>query len=350
MTHGQPPNSTPAPYLDIKSLRIHYGNQLVVTDLSFSGARGEFLTLLGPSGCGKTTTLRSIAGFVTPSSGSILVAGQEITALPAHRRNIGMVFQSYALFPHLTVHDNVAFGLRMRQVVKEQRQVRVVRALEMVGLAAFGDRYPSQLSGGQQQRVALARALVIEPDILLLDEPLSNLDANLRGELRHEIRVLQKQLNILTILVTHDQQEALAVSDRVAVMNDGKLIDMGTPEALCDHPGNPFAAAFLGARTVIAGRTRDGIFEAPGLAYRGAPDTAANIVLRGPRLRFDLPGGPLSMAGTVVTRVYLGDYFETDVEIAAGRVRMIVPSDAPPPAVGEHCTVSALPGGVSFIS
>ena len=350
MTHGQPPQSTPSPYLTVDSLRIYYGSQLAVQDLSFFAARGEFLTLLGPSGCGKTTTLRSIAGFVSPSGGRILIAGQDITALPPHRRNIGMVFQSYALFPHLTVHDNVGFGLRMRQVAKEQRQIRVARALEMVGLSDFGDRYPAQLSGGQQQRVALARALVIEPDILLLDEPLSNLDANLRAELRYEIRVLQKQLNILTILVTHDQQEALAVSDRVAVMNGGHLIEMGTPETLCDHPGNPFSAAFLGARTVIAGRTRDGIFEAPGLACGGAPETAVNIVLRGPRLRFNGSRGPLSMTGKVVSRVYLGDYFETDVEIASGRVRVIVPSDAPPPLVGEHCSISALSGGVSFIS
>ncbi len=350
MTSGQAPRGTPHSYLAVESLRIQYGNEIAVKDLSFSAVRGEFLTLLGPSGCGKTTTLRSIAGFVTPTSGKILVAGEDITALPAHRRNIGMVFQSYALFPHLTVHDNVGFGLRMRQVAKAQLHLRVARALEMVGLAAFGERYPSQLSGGQQQRVALARALVIEPTILLLDEPLSNLDANLRAELRNEIRMLQKRLDILTILVTHDQQEALAVSDRIAIMSDGKLVDVGTPEALCDRPGNPFAAAFLGARTVISGRTRDGVFEAPGLAYKGAPEFATNIVLRGPRLRLGNANGQLLMSGKIVTRVYLGDYFETDVEIPSGRVRVIVPSDAPPPAIGEHCFVSALPGGVSFIS
>jgi putative spermidine/putrescine transport system ATP-binding protein len=350
LTPGQAAQDTPHSYLSVESLRIQYGNEIAVKDLSFTAERGEFLTLLGPSGCGKTTTLRSIAGFVTPTSGKILVAGQDITTLPAHRRNIGMVFQSYALFPHLTVHDNVGFGLRMRQVAKSQLLLRVARALEMVGLAAFGERYPSQLSGGQQQRVALARALVIEPAILLLDEPLSNLDANLRAELRDEIRALQKQFHILTILVTHDQQEALAVSDRIAVMSEGRLVDIATPEALCDRPGNSFAAAFLGARTVIPGSTRDGVFEAPGLAYRGAPESATNIVLRGPRLRLGIAEGQLVMSGKIVTRVYLGDYFETDVEIPSGRVRVIVPSDAPPPAVGEHCFVSALPGGVSFIS
>lgn len=350
LTSAQTPPGTFSPYLIIDSLRIHYGSQLAVTDLSLSANKGEFLTLLGPSGCGKTTTLRAIAGFVAPTSGKILVAGQDISALPAHRRNFGMVFQSYALFPHLTIYDNVGFGLRMRHVEKSQHDSRVLRALDMVGLGAFSDRYPYQLSGGQQQRVALARALVIEPAILLLDEPLSNLDANLRAELRNEIRVLQKQLDILTILVTHDQQEAVAVSDRIAIMRDGKLVDMGTPESLCDRPADPFAAAFLGGRTVFSGRTRDGVFEAPGLEYQGAPESAIGIVLRGPRLRLGRSGGRLLLSGRIVTRVYLGDYFEMDVETSSGRVRLIVPSDEPPPAVGEYSFVSALPGGVSFIS
>ncbi len=328
MTPGQAAQDTPPfLYLSVESLRIQYGNEIAVKDLSFTAERGEFLTLLGPSGCGKTTTLRSIAGFVTPTSGKILVAGQDITTLPAHRRNIGMVFQSYALFPHLTVHDNVGFGLRMRQVAKSQLLLLALREqLEMVGLAAFGERYPSQLLGGQQQRVALARALVIEPAILLLDEPLSNLDANLRAELRDEIRALQKQLHILTILVTHDQQEALAVSDRIAVMSEGRMVDIATPEALCDRPGNLFAAAFLGARTVIPGSTRDGVFEAPGLAHtevRPSLQPISFCVVRASRA----PGiaeGQLVMSGKIVTRVYLGDYFETDVEIPSGRVRVIV--------------------------
>jgi putative spermidine/putrescine transport system ATP-binding protein len=350
LTHGQSLQGTLSSYLTVDSLQIQYAGHLAVNNLSFSAEKGEFLTLLGPSGCGKTTTLRAIAGFVAPASGKILVDGKDIIALPPHKRNIGMVFQSYALFPHLTVHDNVGFGLRMRQVGKTERRPRVDRALEMVGLAAHGDRYPSQLSGGQQQRVALARALVIEPAILLLDEPLSNLDANLRSELRNEIRQLQKQFNILTILVTHDQQEALAVSDRIAVMSEGRIVDLGTPEALCDRPGNPLAAAFLGGRTVIAGHTRDGIFEAPGLECKGAPESATSIVLRGPRLRLGSGDGQLSLAGLIVTRVYLGDYFEADVETLSGRVRIIVPSNAPPPAVGERCSISALPGGVSFIS
>ena len=337
-------------YLAVKGLCVRYGGQAAVKDLSFAADRGEFLTLLGPSGCGKTTTLRSIAGFVTPSQGKILVDGHDITTLPVHRRNIGMVFQSYALFPHLTVDDNVAFGLRMRQVAKMERRRRTAAVLEMVGLTQLAERYPAQLSGGQQQRVALARALVIEPAILLLDEPLSNLDANLRAELRNEISALQKRLKITTILVTHDQQEALAISDRIAIMKDGGIVDVGTPEALSDRPGDPFAAAFMGARTVIAGCTRSGIFEAPGLTCHGAPDGATRIVLRGPRLRFNGAGGQLALSGRVASRTYLGDYFEADVETQSGRVRIIVPSDTLPPGIGEECSISALPGGVSFIA
>ena len=336
-------------YLSIEGLRVEYGEHLAVKDLSLAVERGEFVTLLGPSGCGKTTTLRAVAGFVKPTSGAIRVEGRDLGALPPHKRNIGMVFQSYALFPHLTVGENVGFGLRMRHVSRSERDWRSAEALAMVGLASSADRYPSQLSGGQQQRVALARALVIEPQILLLDEPLSNLDANLRAELRGEIRGLQSRLGITTLLVTHDQQEALAVSDRVAVLNEGRIVDIGPPETLCDHPSDPFAAAFIGGRTVIGGEVRGGVFEAPGLFCVGAPEGAREIVLRGPRLRLGSPEGPLRLHGSIASRTYLGDTYEVDVSTPCGRVRVVAPSDQPPPAVGEPCRVSALPGGVSFI-
>ncbi len=336
-------------FLSIDSLCVRYGDHVAVNDLSLAVERGEFVTLLGPSGCGKTTTLRAVAGFVRPTAGSIRVEGRDLGALPPHRRNIGMVFQSYALFPHLTVGENVGFGLRMRHVSRAERDWRSTEALAMVGLASSADRYPSQLSGGQQQRVALARALVIEPQILLLDEPLSNLDANLRAELRGEIRALQSRLGITTLLVTHDQQEALAVSDRVAVLNEGRIVDIGAPETLCDHPSDPFAAAFIGGRTVIGGEVREGVFEAPGLLCTGAPEGAREIVLRGPRLRLGAPEGPLRLHGSIASRTYLGDSYEVDVDAPCGRVRVVAPSDQPPPAVGEPCRVSALPGGVSFI-
>jgi ABC-type Fe3+/spermidine/putrescine transport system ATPase subunit len=338
------------PYLRVEQLAVRYGEQFAVSDLSLTAGRGEFLTLLGPSGCGKTTTLRAIAGFVTPTSGRILVGGQDFTALPAHKRNMGMVFQSYALFPHLTVLENVAFGLRMRNVAKPERRQRAAAALEMVSLSLLADRYPAQLSGGQQQRVAIARALVIEPTILLLDEPLSNLDTNLRVELRQEIRALQKRLAITTILVTHDQQEALSVSDRIALLNAGKLVDMGTPQALCDLPQSPFTAAFIGARTVIAGKTRNGVFEAPGLRYAGAPEGATSIVLRGSRLKMNGSGGQLAIQGRVVGHTYVGDFFETEIETLSGQLRVLTPSNARPPAINEDCVVSALGEGVSFIS
>lgn len=336
-------------HLSVEGLEVQYGEQVAVTNLTLAAEKGEFLTLLGPSGCGKTTILRTIAGFVSPARGRILVGGKDIAPLPPHQRNIGMVFQSYALFPHMTVLENVAFGLRMRKMPRPDRESRVRAALEMVGLPQLASRYPAQLSGGQQQRVALARALVIEPAILLLDEPLSNLDANLRIELRSEIRALQKRLAITTILVTHDQQEALAVSDRIAILNQGRLVDVGSPISLCDTPSDAFAAAFIGGRTVITGRTLNGIFEAPGLRCAGAPDGATSIVLRGPKLRPNGAGGRLSIMGRVVSRTYLGDNFEAEIESASGRIRILVPSDAGLPGIGEQCVLSELPGAISFI-
>ena len=342
--------SRPEPHLVLDALTATYGNTTAVDAVTLEIAKGELVALLGPSGCGKTTTLRMIAGFVEPASGRILVGGQELTRLPAHRRNIGVVFQSYALFPHLPVIENVAFGLRMRHQAKAQRLGRASAMLQMVGLAALAERYPHQLSGGQQQRVALARALVIEPQILLLDEPLSNLDAHLRAEMRGEIRELQQRLAITTVFVTHDQQEALAMADRVAVMSAGELVEVGAPKALCDHPVHPFTASFLGARTVIEGRSRQGVFEAAGLRCEGAPEDASRLVLRAARLRFaDRARAPLDLEGVVVASAFIGDLFETDVETSVGRVRLLTPSDTDPPPLGAACHIQALPGGVSFI-
>jgi putative spermidine/putrescine transport system ATP-binding protein len=335
-------------HLSVQSLRVQYGRQIAVDGVSFAAAKGELLTLLGPSGCGKTTILRCIAGFVPPISGKILVADRDIARLAPHRRNIAMMFQSYALFPHLTVLENVAFGLRMRSVRRLEREKRAIAALDMVGLGEFASRYPSQLSGGQQQRVALARAIVIEPAILLLDEPLSNLDANLRAELRQEIRKLQKMLAMTTLFVTHDQQEALAVSDRIAILNQGRLIEIGTPKALCESPQQSFAAGFIGARTVIAGRTSGGMFEAPGIACTGAPEGATAIVLRAPRLRFG-GQGPLSIRGRVVSATYLGDQFEVEIDASGQRIKLVTASENPPPPVGSACIVTASERAISFI-
>jgi putative spermidine/putrescine transport system ATP-binding protein len=339
------------PFLVLDGLSAVYGTAKAVDAVSLSVARGELLALLGPSGCGKTTTLRMIAGFVPPSAGTVCVNGADITRAPAHKRGMGVVFQSYALFPHLTVLDNVAFGLRMRGLSAFDRRAKAGGALEMVSLSQLAGRYPHQLSGGQQQRVALARALVVEPDVLLLDEPLSNLDAHLRAEMRTEIRRLQQRLSITTVFVTHDQEEALAMSDRVAVMDKGRLVEVGTPEALCDHPADVFTAGFLGARTVVAGATDAGRFQAPGLACADAPADAHAIVLRAARLRLgESATGSLHLGGIIASCTYLGDVFELDVATGAGTIRVVLPSDTPPPPVGTLCRINALPGGVSFIT
>ena len=214
---------------------------------------GELIVLLGPSGCGKTTTLRMIAGFVPPSAGDIRLDGASIAALPPHRREMGIVFQSYALFPHLTVARNVAFGLEMRRMARAATQARVAEMLRLVKLEAFASRLPRQLSGGQQQRVALARALAIHPRVLLLDEPLSNLDAALRQEMAREIRILQRRGGITTIMVTHDQTEAMAMADRLVVMHEGRVQQIGTPEQVHSRPANPFVARFIGGSNIVGG-------------------------------------------------------------------------------------------------
>jgi len=235
--------------------RIHklYPGVLALDDVDLAIESGEFFTLLGPSGCGKTTMLRTVAGFTRQDSGEVRVAGERIDAVPAHRRNIGMVFQDYAIFPHLTVGENVAFGLVNRGRPRQEIDRRVAHALDLVRLGGYAARLPHQLSGGQQQRVGLARAVVIEPQILLMDEPLSNLDAKLRVELRDDIRDLQRSLGITTIYVTHDQEEALAISDRIGVMQGGRVHQVGTPWEIYAKPKTLFVASFVGAMNVIEG-------------------------------------------------------------------------------------------------
>ena len=244
--------------LSVRSVNKYFGQVLSVDDVTLDVPAGEFFTLLGPSGCGKTTLLRIIAGLEMPDTGKVLLGGEEITTLPATKRQINTVFQSYALFPHLTVFENVAFGLRSRKFPTKQIDQRVNRRLEMLGLEEMGQRRPDQLSGGQKQRVALARALVNEPDVLLLDEPMSALDAKLRAQVQVELRRLQQKLGGTFILVTHDQDEALVVSDRIAVMRRGRVIQHGTPEEVYDLPQTQFVAEFLGAANLIEGSTADG--------------------------------------------------------------------------------------------
>ncbi len=226
---------------------------MAVQDVNLQIPAGEFISLLGPSGCGKTTILRMIAGFEKTTGGSILLEGQDITHIPANRRDMGMVFQSYSLFPHMTAGQNIAFGLRVKRLSHGQQRIRVHEMLELVGLSGMGDRYPHQMSGGQQQRVALARALAISPRLLLLDEPLSALDAKVRLQLRNEIRRIQQQLDITTLFVTHDQEEALSISDRVVVMSQGRIDQAGTPEEIYLTPSTAFTASFIGAMNQIPG-------------------------------------------------------------------------------------------------
>jgi ABC-type spermidine/putrescine transport systems, ATPase components len=240
--------------VEMRGISKAFGSTQVLKDISIDIGRGEFVTLLGPSGCGKTTSLRILAGFEQPSSGEVRVNGRSVNDLPPWRRNFGIVFQSYALFPFLTAHDNIAFGLKMRRMGPAEIDRRVKAALELVGLAGLGDRYPRQLSGGQRQRVALARALVIEPELLLLDEPLSNLDAKLRAEMRYELKRIQRESGVTTVFVTHDQEEAFSLSDKVVLMNKGLIKQAGAPRDLWESPNSAFVADFIGVENLIPGK------------------------------------------------------------------------------------------------
>ena len=308
--------------LDRLEKRFGAGPPAVAT-LSLEVARGELLGLLGPSGCGKTTTLRMIAGLAEATGGHIRVAGRDVTALPPHLRDMGIVFQNYALFPHMDVSGNVAFGLEMRKRPKAEIKEKVERALAMVHLTGLGHRRPRELSGGQQQRVALARALVIEPSILLLDEPLSNLDAKLRDEMRTEIRDIQQRLGITTIFVTHDQVEALAMCDRIAVMRAGHLEQIGTPFEIYETPATPFVADFVGRINRLDGvRAADGTITAGGLRLRAAhPGPAGKVVvmMRPHRVHVatDAIGPDWNSAEGIVKRAtYVGDVLSCEVECA----------------------------------
>ena len=240
--------------LELRALTKKFGDFTAVDRMDLKVAEGEMIALLGGSGCGKTTTLRMIAGFATPTSGSVFVDGKDLGRIPPYKRNIGIFFQNYALFPHMTVFENVAFGLKLQKCSKEEIRDRVGEILSLVKLTDLDKRYPRELSGGQQQRVALARALVTRPAILLLDEPLSNLDAKLRVEMQVEIKRIQKELGITTIIVTHDHEEAVSLADRVIVMNEGHILQIGTPQEIFDHPASPFVADFMGFSTFLHGK------------------------------------------------------------------------------------------------
>ncbi|MEI4472928.1 ABC transporter ATP-binding protein [Frigidibacter sp. MR17.24] len=319
------PGGAPTAHIRIEGLTFDYGGARPAVDaLSFEIRKGEFIGVLGPSGCGKSTTLRMVAGLLAPTSGAILIGGRDIVAAPPWERNLGLVFQSYALFPHMTVAENVAFGLKLRKIGKEEVRARVAEALRAVRLEAFGERRPAELSGGQQQRVAIARAIVIEPEILLLDEPLSNLDARLRDEMRFELRDIQTRTGITTLFVTHDQQEALTMCDRIVVMNGGRLEQIGTPADIYDRPATPFVANFIGRANTMstrlsgAGVTIDGQpLPQPEALPAGLREGAETLTVVRPHMIRLLPDGPLR--ARVLRRVFVGSMIEVELELAGGQ-------------------------------
>src|SRR5438067_9695487 len=327
-------------HLRLDHVTKRFGETTAVDDVSFDVPRGSFATLLGPSGCGKTTTLRMIAGFYDPDHGDILLGGKRINELPAHRRGTAMVFPDYALSPHMTVHDNLAYGLRVAGVASQERERRVSETLEFVGLSKLGDRWPNQLSGGQQQRVAVGRALVLRPEVLLLDEPLSNLDAKLRVQLRWELRALQQRLGMTFVYVTHDQDEALSLSDWIAVMNAGRVEQSGAPWDIYYHPRTAFLADFVGAVNLIPATVRDvqggdavvafgersvRVRVPAGLSV--SPGAEVRLCVRPEALSLALAGAPPSqmsavaspdgttLPGTVARKAFLGDLMRYWIKI-----------------------------------
>jgi putative spermidine/putrescine transport system ATP-binding protein len=298
------------------------GGVIAVDAVDLRIAAGEFFSLLGPSGCGKTTTLRMIAGFETPDRGIIRVGERDLTHIPVHRRDMGMVFQSYALLPHRTVAENVAFGLRMRKVPRAEIGARVREALAQVKLLGYEDRRPAQLSGGQQQRVALARAIVIRPAVLLCDEPLGALDRKLRQAMQVELKELQRALGVTLVFVTHDQEEALAMSDRIAVMNAGHLEQVGTPAEIYDRPRTPFVAEFIGEINLIEGTMRDGRFRTADdreLPAPAGPDGPGTLALRPERIVIEAPGRG-ALEGMVADASFLGDQVIYTVDVSDRRM------------------------------
>ena len=338
--------------------KVFAGGTVAVQDFNLSMDRGEFVSFLGPSGCGKTTTLRMIAGFEIPTAGTVVLDGTDITDVSPNKRNVGMVFQSYALFPNMNVLDNIGFGLRVRKRPKDEVRKRASELLSLVHLEGRGNRYPYQLSGGQQQRVALARALAFEPQVLLLDEPLSALDAKIRVSLRQEIRSIQRQLGITSVYVTHDQEEALSLSDRIVVMSEGNIEQIGTPFEIYNAPATPFVARFVGTLSTLtakiidasSGRVSIGGQEVSAAGHIGATGAETQLAVRPEVVRLGEDGGTNRISGQVLDVAFLGSVVRLRVQLPADAGIITLDTfnhpASPPPKIGTPVTVSFPPSAL----
>jgi iron(III) transport system ATP-binding protein len=346
--------------VEFRNVVKRYGRTTAVADVSFTVETGTLVTLLGPSGCGKTTTLRMIAGLELPSDGRIAIAGRDVTTLGATERDVSMVFQSYALFPHMTVLENVCYGLRRSGVAKATAGKRALEGLAQVGLEGYGERQPSELSGGQQQRVAVARALVLKPSVLLFDEPLSNLDARLRRQMREEIRELQQRLGLTVVYVTHDQQEAMAVSDRIIVMNAGRIEQEGAPRDLYERPATPFLAHFMGesnparghVRRLDASRVRVTLGPASfDIDNVVAHDGEATIAVRPEAIAVETASDLANaLPGTIAKASYLGTHMEYSIDTEVGTLFATCPQVLRPLAPGSKVALVLAPRGVIVVN
>jgi putative spermidine/putrescine transport system ATP-binding protein len=343
-------------FLELEGVRKSFAGTVAVENFDLGAEKGEFVSFLGPSGCGKTTTLRMIAGFELPTAGSIRIDGSEVTNRPPNRRNVGMVFQSYALFPNMTVADNIGFGMKVRGKPRDRINTKVAELLDLIHLGGRGDRFPWQLSGGQQQRVALARALAIEPQVLLLDEPLSALDAKIRVALRHQIRSIQRQLGITTVYVTHDQEEALSLSDRVVVMSEGRIEQVGAPADIYNFPATRFVASFVGTLNLLEARVVDapaGRLSLAGQEIRagGAVDASngspVTVAIRPEGIELGTNGGTNQVTGAVEDVSFLGSIVRTRLRLDDAGTTLSLDTFNDPnltaPAIDSTVTVSFPP-------